>query len=56
MSDRPAGSPVPPLARASTRKRANTDDGMNDETTTERCTRAVTRHYRLTLSFHAGRC
>ncbi len=37
MSDRPAGRPVPPLARASARKRANTDGGTNDGTSTERC-------------------
>ena len=36
MSDRPAGRPVPPLARASARKRANTRNGTNDETSTER--------------------
>ena len=36
MSDRPAGRPVPPLARASARKRAYTDNRTNDETSTER--------------------
>ena len=36
MSDRPAGRPVPPLARASARKRANTGNGTNDETNAER--------------------
>jgi len=35
MSDRPAGRPVPPLARASARKRAYADDGTNDGTSTE---------------------
>jgi len=37
VSDRPAGRPVPPLARASARKRAYTDGGTNDGTSTERC-------------------
>ena len=36
MSDRPADRPVPPLARASARKRAYTDDGTNDGTSAER--------------------
>ena len=36
MSDRPADRPVPPLARASARKRAYTADGTNDETNAER--------------------
>ena len=36
MSDRPAGRPVPPLARASARKRAYTGNGTNDGTSTER--------------------
>ena len=36
MSDRPDGRPVPPLARASARKRANTGNGTNDGTNTER--------------------
>ena len=40
MSDRPAGRPVPPLARASARKRAYTGNGTNDETTTRRDTPA----------------
>jgi hypothetical protein len=38
VSARPAGRPVPPLARASARKRAYTDDGTDDETTTGRNT------------------
>jgi len=37
VSDRPAGRPVPPPARASARKRAYTDGGTNDGTSTERC-------------------
>ena len=41
MSDRPAGRPVPPLARTSARKRANTADGTNDETSTERHPRSA---------------
>lgn len=36
MSDRPAGRPVPPLARASARKRAYAGSGTNDGTSTER--------------------
>ena len=36
MSGRPTGRPIPPLARASVRKRANADDGTNDETSTGR--------------------
>ena len=36
MSDRPADRPVPPLARASARRRAYTDNGTNDGTSTER--------------------
>jgi hypothetical protein len=36
MSDRPAGRPVPPLARASARNRANAGNGTNDGTNTER--------------------
>ena len=36
MSDRPDGRPVPPLARASARKRAYTGNGTNDGTSTER--------------------
>jgi excisionase family DNA binding protein len=36
MSDRPADRPVPPLARASARKRAYTDDGTNNGTSTQR--------------------
>ena len=36
MSDRPADRPVPPLVRASARKRAYTADGTNDETNAER--------------------
>ncbi len=36
MSDRPADRPVPPLARASARKRAYTDNGTNDGTNAER--------------------
>ncbi len=36
MSDRPAGRPVPPLARASARKRAYAAYGTNDGTSTER--------------------
>ena len=36
MSDRPADRPVPPLARASARKRAYTRTGTNDRTSTER--------------------
>ena len=36
VSDRPADRPVPPLARASARKRAYTDNGTNDGTSTER--------------------
>ena len=36
MSDRPAGRPVPPVARVSARKRAYTADGTNDETSAER--------------------
>ncbi len=36
MSDRPADRPVPPLARASARKRAYTANGTNDETNAER--------------------
>ena len=36
MSDRPADRPVPPLARASARKRAYTADGTNDGTNAER--------------------
>ena len=35
MSDRPAGRPVPPLARASARKRAYAGKGTNDGTSTE---------------------
>ena len=38
VSDRPAGRPVPPLARASARKRAYADDGTDDETSTRRDT------------------
>ncbi len=41
MSDRPAGRPVPPLARASARKRANTGNGTNDETSAERHPRSA---------------
>jgi excisionase family DNA binding protein len=41
MSDRPAGRPVPPLARASARKRAYTADGTNDETSAERHPRSA---------------
>jgi len=37
VSDRPAGRPVPPLARASARKRAYVGNGTNDGTSTERC-------------------
>ena len=37
MSDRPDSRPVPP-SRASARKRADTDDGTNDGTSTERRT------------------
>ena len=40
MSDRPDGRPVPPLARASARKRAYTGNGTNDGTSTERCNSA----------------
>jgi hypothetical protein len=36
MSDRPDDRPVPPLARASARKRAYTGNGTNDGTSTER--------------------
>ncbi len=36
VSDHPAGRPVPFPARASARKRANTDHGTNYETNTER--------------------
>jgi hypothetical protein len=36
VSDRPAVRPVPPLARASARKRANADDGTNDGTNAQR--------------------
>ena len=36
MSDRPEVRPVPPLARASARKRAYTADGTDDGTSTER--------------------
>jgi len=36
VSDRPVGRPVPPLARASARKRAYTDNGTDDGTSTER--------------------
>ena len=36
VSDRPADRPVPPLARASARKRAYTDHGTDDGTSTER--------------------
>jgi excisionase family DNA binding protein len=36
VSDRPADRPVPPLARASARKRVYTDKGTNDGTSTER--------------------
>jgi hypothetical protein len=38
MSDRPAGRPIPPPARASARKRAYTDDGTDDGTNTQRAT------------------
>jgi hypothetical protein len=38
VSDRPAGRPVPPPARASARKRAYADDGTDDETSTRRDT------------------
>lgn len=40
MSDRPRSGPVPPLARASARKRANADNGTNDGTSTQRATPA----------------
>ena len=40
MSDRPDGRPVPPLARASARKRAYTGNGTNDGTSTQRRTPA----------------
>ena len=40
MSDRSAGRPVPPLTRASARKRANADNGTNDGTSTQRATPA----------------
>ncbi len=43
MSDRPAGRPISPVARASARKRAYTDDGTNDGTDTERATPARQR-------------
>ena len=36
VSDRPADRPVPPLARASARKRAYAADGTNDGTSAER--------------------
>ena len=36
MSDRPADRPVPPLARASARKRAYTADGTDNGTNAER--------------------
>ena len=36
MSDRPAGRPVSPFARASARKRAYAGNGTNDGTSTER--------------------
>jgi excisionase family DNA binding protein len=36
MSDRPEVRPVPPLPRASARKRAYTADGTDDGTSTER--------------------
>ena len=36
MSDRPTGRPVPPLARASARKRANAGNRTNDGTSAER--------------------
>jgi len=38
VSDRTADRPVPPLARASARKRTYTDNGTNDGTSTERRT------------------
>jgi hypothetical protein len=38
VSDRLGGRPVPPLARASARKRAYTEDGTNDGTSTQRRT------------------
>ena len=38
MSDRPADRPVPPLARASARKRTYTDGGTDDGTSTQRRT------------------
>ena len=38
MSDRPADRPVPPLARASARKRAYTPHGTYDGTSTQRRT------------------
>jgi hypothetical protein len=36
VSDRPAGRPVPHATRASARKGADTDDGTNDGTSTQR--------------------
>ena len=44
MSDRPADRPVPPLARASARKRAYTADGTNDGTNAERGTAGRGQH------------
>ena len=41
MSDRPADRPVPPLTRASARKRAYTADGTNDGTNAERHTNSA---------------
>jgi excisionase family DNA binding protein len=44
MSDRPADRRVPPLARASARKRAYTADGTNDGTNAERGTSGRGQH------------
>ncbi len=44
MSDHPADRPVPPLARASARKRAYTADGTNDRTSAERNASGRSQH------------
>jgi hypothetical protein len=44
VSDHPADRPVPPLARASARKRAYTANGTNDGTSTERRANTPHRH------------